>query len=958
MPSASLTRRGPAVALALLIVAVAVGTLVYPTYPNYDSYYSLLWGREILHLHLPTFDVYRAPTEHPLSLAFGAALSLLGRSADRVMVLFTMASLVVLAVGMYRLGKAAFTPLIGLIAAGLLITRFDFPFLAARAYIDIPYLAFVIWAAALEVERPRRGMPVLILLALASLMRPEAWLLAGLYVIWIGWHASWRDRFKYAAIAAAGPLIWVAIDTIVTGHPLFSLTHTSGLAEELGRNKGALAGAGGDPRLPQVARQGAGAARRGRRAAARDLADAAAALMPLLLLVLGLATFFMVGVAGLSIINRYLLVPSLMIMIFAAVAVGGWSMLRSGAVQWIWAGAAILGVVGGVLYTTRASQEQRVHREPQVPRRRPPALVRMLDEPKVRAGLKCGPLSVPNHKLIPEARWILRRGKTAWSPAATRQLQAHASRRRDLHDQPHGVRDPAAGRPDRAAAHRRARADPACGLHPHRDERLLQRRMPAADARALGRSRSRWLLVAAFLLRIWGIKQGLPYAYNADENAHFVPKAIALFGHGWNPHYFVNPPAYTYVLHVLFDLWFGGRAGVSHAYATNQTEVFVVARVASAVLGTVAVGLLYLVGARLVRPPRRPARRRAARGRVPAGLLLAPRAQRRADAGADLPLAVGDGADPARRRPRQLRAGRASGLGLACATKYTGGIVLLPLLRPRRRRRGAARSRACALAGALSIAAVLRRQPVRVHRPRRVPPGLRHQSQAADDALGKLGLTQTNGAEYYLWTFTWGLGWVPALAAIGGAVLLALRDRRGVLRARARADPVRDLHGHAVALLRPLAAAGVPDRAAARRPTRRSGSPTRSGSAARAAPDALRARRRPALRAGAALLAAPRAGALAPRHAQPRPRVAGRQRQAAQPDRGRAGVPDSWAHDLGHPYAGDRATASAGRSSRRAARTSRTTDRQVRRRRVVNIEDYERELQPGLIDLYEQKGYC
>ena len=25
---------------------------------------------------------------------------------------------------------------------------------------------------------------------------------------------------------------------------------------------------------------------------------------------------------------------------------------------------------------------------------------------------------------------------------------------------------------------------------------------------------------------------------------------------------------------------------------------------------------------------------------------------------------------------------------------------------------------------------------------------------------------------------------------------------------------------------------------------------------------------------------------------------------------------------------------------------------------VVNIEDYERELQPGLIDLYEQKGYC
>src|SRR4051812_17462774 len=222
MPSASLTRRGPAVALALLIVAVAVGTLVYPTYPNYDSYYSLLWGREALHLHLPTFDVYRAPTEHPLALLFGAALSLLGRNGDRVMVLATMASLVVLAMGMYRLGRAAFTPVIGLIAGALLLSRFDFPFLAARAYIDIPYLAFVVWAAALEVERPRRGMPVLILLFLASLMRPEAWLMAGFYVLWIGWRGPWAHRLRYAPIPAPGPPVLGAGRTICPRHPPFS----------------------------------------------------------------------------------------------------------------------------------------------------------------------------------------------------------------------------------------------------------------------------------------------------------------------------------------------------------------------------------------------------------------------------------------------------------------------------------------------------------------------------------------------------------------------------------------------------------------------------------------------------------------------------------------------------------------------------------------------------------------
>ena len=40
-----------------------------------------------------------------------------------------------------------------------------------------------------------------------------------------------------------------------------------------------------------------------------------------------------------------------------------------------------------------------------------------------------------------------------------------------------------------------------------------------------------------------------------------------------------------------------------------------------------------------------------------------------------------------------------------------------------------------------------------------------HQADAADDALGKLGLTQSSGHLYYLWTFTWGLGWVPLVAA-------------------------------------------------------------------------------------------------------------------------------------------------------------------------------------------------
>ena len=61
---------------------------------------------------------------------------------------------------------------------------------------------------------------------------------------------------------------------------------------------------------------------------------------------------------------------------------------------------------------------------------------------------------------------------------------------------------------------------------------------PSLGERGFTPARLRWglavgaLLVFAFGLRIWGVDHGLPYAYNADENAHFVTRAIGMFGHG------------------------------------------------------------------------------------------------------------------------------------------------------------------------------------------------------------------------------------------------------------------------------------------------------------------------------------------------------------------------------------------------------------------------------------------
>ena len=402
------------VGLGVLVLASIVGFLAYPTYPNYDSYYSLLWGRELVHLDPLSFEAYRAPTEHPLAIAFGALLQPLGDSADRVMVAFAVIAFIVLVAGVYALAKTAFTPLVGFAAAGLLATRFDFPFLAARGYIDVPYLAVVIWAAVIEARAPRKHpVGVLVLLAAAGLMRPEAWLLAGLYWLWLLPRATWRQRAGYALLAAIGPLTWAGVDFAVTGQPLYSLTATGDLADELGRNKGV----GAVPealyafliklaKFPVFLGGVAGLA-------LAILLTPRRAAMPLALFFAGVGTFTMVGVAGLSVIDRYLLVPSLCVMIFAAVFIAGWTMLRDGT-WWrrIWTiGAAAL-VVFGIVFTVTSVNLNQLDNELRFRGDAHHALEEVLSAPAVASALGCGPVYVPNHKLIPDVRWILGRSKS------------------------------------------------------------------------------------------------------------------------------------------------------------------------------------------------------------------------------------------------------------------------------------------------------------------------------------------------------------------------------------------------------------------------------------------------------------------------------------------------------------------------------------------------------------------
>jgi hypothetical protein len=396
-------------AFAAMCVLALVGYFAFPTYPTYDSFYALLWGRDLLHLHMPDFRVYRAPTEHPLAIAFGAFCSIFGQGGARLMVLGSIASFVALVAGMYRLGRLCFGPVVGAFAGLLVLSRFFVENLAAQGYLDISYVALVVWATALEIERPRRGPLVFGLLAAAGLLRPDAWVLSGVYWVWCSWRADTPTRLRYLALAAIAPVLWVGVDAVVTGNPLYSLHSTSELAAELGRTQG-LSGvlsatwnyAVRIDKLPVVLGSIIGAAI-GLWLTPRRM------LVPLAVLGCLLFVFVAEGAAGASVVDRYMVGASIVMLVFCALAIGGWSMLEPGtALRRVWiAGAAVLllyGVVSAAttlsltsLRTTLADHEN-FHE----------GLAAALHDPAVKAQLqRCPLLSLPNNKLIPDARWIL-----------------------------------------------------------------------------------------------------------------------------------------------------------------------------------------------------------------------------------------------------------------------------------------------------------------------------------------------------------------------------------------------------------------------------------------------------------------------------------------------------------------------------------------------------------------------
>jgi ABC-type amino acid transport system permease subunit len=317
--------------------AIAAGALALwlalPAYLNYDTAWSLVWGGELARGAKPNLEALSAPTPHPLGTLLGVLLAPLEGAAGDVATLLVLGSLAAVVWLALELGRAWFGGAAGWIAAVLALTSVPLLTTAARAYLDVPYLALVLGALLVETRRPRAGAPVLTLLAVAGLWRPEAWLFSAAYWVWSARGRPRVEAARLAALAAAAPLAWFLGDLVLAGDPLHSFTWTREQAAALGRARGPgalqaalpdkLAHAAG---LPILIAGTVGLALLLRRRP-RDGGLAASALGA------ALATAATLTAAGMPVVERYLLLPLVLLIVLAAgVAGGAWTslVLRAG----------------------------------------------------------------------------------------------------------------------------------------------------------------------------------------------------------------------------------------------------------------------------------------------------------------------------------------------------------------------------------------------------------------------------------------------------------------------------------------------------------------------------------------------------------------------------------------------------------------------------------------------------
>ena len=404
-------RRALPAGVTIVGVAAVLRAVFDPWYLNYDARYALLWSRDVWTGHLPEYEADFAPTPKPLQALVSSIGLPFGDAADDVMTWIVLLSLGALAYLVFLLGTRLFdSPWIGVVAALVVVTRPVILRDTLLAYQDIPFAALVVGAVLLEAGRPRRGWPVLAVLAVAGLLRPEAWVLAGLYWLWLWPASTTRRRVALALLVAAAPVVWALTDLIVTGDPLHSLHGTAELAEENERRRS----------LSQVPRWGAQYLgytlreplilgvplgllfawlyRRDRRS-----------LLPLAVAAAMLAVFAIGPLFGLPLIGRYVRTPAVLLALFYGLAVFGWLLLPPGRARRAWTVVGAVAAIASLAFVPKqAGMLQGLDRRFVLDGRLYADLRTAGEDDTVRrAFAACGPLSTAEHRPIPYLRWWL-----------------------------------------------------------------------------------------------------------------------------------------------------------------------------------------------------------------------------------------------------------------------------------------------------------------------------------------------------------------------------------------------------------------------------------------------------------------------------------------------------------------------------------------------------------------------
>jgi hypothetical protein len=355
--------------------------------------YSLLWGQDIARGELPRFG--GVPTPHPLSNVVATFLAPAGADAEGALLAISYLSAGALAWNTWLVGSRLFGPVAGVVGASLLLTRDVVTFHTALAYLDLPWAALVMAAVAVEVRTPGRGELTLPILALAGLLRPEAWFISALYWLWIvRGGVDGRRAVTLAAIGVSGPALWFLADLVVTGDPLFSFTGTRDAAATVAGKEsglGALLTSGprilGQPLRPAVAV-----------CAIAGLAAGLALRRPQTLFAvgwaLGLTLAFAVPVAAGTILSARYAIPTVaMVCVFAGAAIGlgvghgrpvGYLVASACAVLLLVTLPSHIGRLEGFRHQVRSVDQSRSDVEQLVSGRMP-----------------CAPIVVPNGRLVP-----------------------------------------------------------------------------------------------------------------------------------------------------------------------------------------------------------------------------------------------------------------------------------------------------------------------------------------------------------------------------------------------------------------------------------------------------------------------------------------------------------------------------------------------------------------------------